>query len=103
MTPNELRSADMKASSSPSRYNAEYKKKEVMVVTIANVGGKNVSVTYAVEVPVLTNAVAVKAGESLIMQVTPKATAGVKRKEVGWKDHAKTKKAKAGDQACGEV
>ena len=56
------------------------------------------SVTFAVTVPIMTNAVAVKKGEDLLLQVAH--TKEPKRKhQESWKDHverpAKTPKARA--------
>ena len=70
------------------RFNVEYVEKDIMVLTVGNVEGKKAAVTYAVTVPVGTNAVAVTKGEDLVMEVA--ATNPLKtRKDIGWKEHVK--------------
>ena len=68
------------------RFNVEYIEKEIMVLTVGNVEGKNVAITYAVTVPVVTNAVAVTKGEDLVMEVAATNPLN-KRNDIGWKEH----------------
>ena len=84
----ELKIAALKSTHPQLRFNLEYVQKEVMVVVVGNAAGASMPITYGVTVPVLTNAVAVKQGDDLLLEiiVTKKLT---KRKDIGWKDHAK--------------
>ena len=86
-----LTAEQLKDSTAELRFNAELIHKEFMVVTVGNVDGKSTSITYAVTVPVITNAVVVAKGHELVMEVVPK-TVSAKRKEIGWKDDAKRTK-----------
>ena len=69
------------------RFSVEHIENDIMVLTVGNVEGKEVAVTYAATVPVVTNAVAVTKGEDLVMEVA--ATNPMKiRNDIGWKEHA---------------
>ena len=92
LTEDERRKAQEKA---PFNLNAE--DKEFSAVTVGASGGGSMSVTFTVVVPIMTNAVDVKKGEGLLLQITP--TKETKRKGGSWKDDvakaAKAQKAEA--------
>ena len=75
-------------------FNLKYEDKEFSAVTVgASVGG-SMSVTFIVVVPIMTNAVDVKKGDDLLLQVTsPQSRA--KRKARSWKDDVDKPRAKA--------
>ena len=72
-------------------FNITFKDKEFAAVTVGASGRGSIASTFAVVVPIMTNAVAVKNGEELFLEMTKKET---KRKEGSWKtDVAKAEKA----------
>ena len=76
------------------RFNVTMKTVEFNTVTIGKLCGKSASQTLQVSVPMMTNEVAIKKNEQLIMEHTAKA-APKKRKEMTWKDEVAAAKAKA--------
>ena len=73
-------------------FNLKFEDKEFSAVIVGASGGGSMSVTFTVVVPIMTNAVDVKKGEDLLLQIT--STKETKRKEGSWKDDV-TKAAKA--------
>ena len=65
----ELKIAALKSTHPQLRFNLEYVQKEVMVVVVGNAAGASMPITYGVTVPVLTNAVAVKKGDDLLLEI----------------------------------
>ena len=75
---------DERRKSQRGAFNLKYEDKELSAVTVGASGGGSMSVTFTVVVPIMTNAVAVKKGEDLLLQIT--STKETKRKEGSWKD-----------------
>ena len=88
---------DERRKSQRGAFNLTWVEKEFSAVTVGASGGGSMSVTFTVVVPIMTNAVDVKKGDDLFLQVTsPQSRA--KRKVGSWKDDvdkAKNAKAKA--------
>jgi len=78
-------------------FNLTCEDKEFSAATVGASGGGSISATFTVVVPIMTNAVDVKKGEDLLLQIT--STKETKRKEGSWKDDlakaAKAPKVKA--------
>ena len=51
-------------------FNLRFEDKEFSAVTVGASGGGSISVTFTVVVPIMTNAVDVKKGEDLLLQIT---------------------------------
>jgi hypothetical protein len=67
------------------RFNVSLKEKQYNVVTVGNLRGESVAVTVMVTLPIVTNEMALVAGEELFLEVAPKV-APKKRAEASWKD-----------------
>ena len=65
-------------------FNLKLEDKESSVVTVGASGGGSMSVAFSVVVPIMTNAVDVKKGEELLLQIT--STKATNRKEGSWRD-----------------
>ena len=65
-------------------FNLKLEDKEFAAVTVGTSGGDSIAITFGVVVPILTNAVDVKKGEELCLEITRKKE--TKRKEGSWKD-----------------
>ena len=75
-------------------FNLKFEDKEFSAVTVGTSGGDSIAITLAVVVPIMTNAVDVKMGDDLLLQVTsPQSRA--KRKAGSWKDDVEKPRAKA--------
>ena len=73
-------------------FNLTWEDKEFVAVTVGASGSDSIASTFAVVVPIMTNAVAVKKGEELFLENRHKKE--TKRKEGSWKtDVAKAEKA----------
>ena len=65
-------------------FNLTCEDKELSAVTVGASGGGSISATFIVVGPIMTNAVDVKKGEELFLEITRKKE--TKRKEGSWKD-----------------
>ena len=65
-------------------FNLTCEDKEFSAVTVGASGGGSKSATFTGVVPIMTNAVDVKKGEALLLQIT--STKETKRKEGSWRD-----------------
>ena len=81
------------------KFNVTLEEKEYSVVTVGESAGNSVSITFAVRVPIMTNKIAIKKGEELVLQIQAAKASG-KRKAESWKDDvACAAKAKAKEKA----
>ena len=74
--------AERKKSSKPP-FNMGCEDKEFAAVSVGALGTDSIAITFAVVVPIMTNAVAVKKGEELCLETT--ARQETKRKDGSWK------------------
>ena len=65
-------------------FNLTLEHKEFSAVTVGTSGGDSIAITLGVVIPIMTNAVDVKKGEDLLLQIT--SAKETKRKEGSWKD-----------------
>ena len=65
-------------------FNFTFEDKEFVAVTVGASCGDSIAITLVVVVPIMTNAVAVKKGEELLLESTPRKE--TKRKDGSWKN-----------------
>ena len=87
-------------------FNLKLEDKECSVVTVGASAEGSISVTLAVVIPIMTNAIDVKKGEELLFPIDVKKTSA-KRKARSWKDdvvdEAQEKKAVAMSRRTGST
>ena len=77
-------------------FNVVMQEKQYNVVTVGDLKGRSVSITWSVSVPMVTNTEGIASGQELLLEAAAKPAVATKRKAASWKDDvAVAAKAKA--------